>query len=86
SPSVFYILFWHLAVHMLYPYGYMDCTMQDALGNDHLVWCKGDRLEEQLVQVVRDSFRTTLMLVMLTEMMRSLDAALNLPVALVGRV
>ncbi|KPU79796.1 uncharacterized protein Dana_GF18054, isoform C [Drosophila ananassae] len=85
SPSIFYILFWRLAVQVLYPYAYMDCSLQDALANEQLVWSKGDRLEQQMLAMMRESFRTTIMLVMMMEMMHTLDAALNLPIALIGR-
>ncbi|XP_016991682.1 uncharacterized protein LOC108053507 [Drosophila rhopaloa] len=86
APSVFIVLFWRLSVQLLYPYGYMDCSLQEALGNENLIWSKGDRIEVQLLMLMRDSFRTTIVLVMMMEMLAWLDAALNLPMALAARL
>ncbi|XP_037728950.1 uncharacterized protein LOC119559885 [Drosophila subpulchrella] len=87
-PSMFCILIWRLAVQLLYPYGYMGCSLQEALNNEHLIWSKGDRLEAQMMMLMRDSLRTTLMLVIVMEMMSSVNEALNirLPMGLAVRL
>ncbi|XP_017007649.1 uncharacterized protein [Drosophila takahashii] len=79
-PSVFCILIWRLTVQILYPDGYMGCSLQEALHNEHLIWSKGDSMEVQVKMLMRDSFRTTLMLVILIEMMNTLDAFMNIPI------
>ncbi|KAH8251929.1 hypothetical protein KR038_011294, partial [Drosophila bunnanda] len=77
-PSLFFVLFWRLAVDVLYPYSYMDGFLEDALANEHLVWTPGSRITRHLLTVTRDAFRTILMMVMLMEMFQGLDAALAL--------
>ncbi|XP_052858318.1 uncharacterized protein LOC128266088 [Drosophila gunungcola] len=88
APSVFIVLFWRLSVQLLYPYGYMDCSLQDALANDNLIWSMGDRdrKEGQLLMLMRKSFRTTTMLVLMIELMAMLEAALNFPLDLAARL
>ncbi|XP_017124185.1 uncharacterized protein LOC108144052 [Drosophila elegans] len=86
APSVFIVLFWRLSVQLLYPYGYMDCSLQDALANDNLIWSMGDRMEVQLLKLMRKSFRTTTMLVLMMELMAMLEAALNFPLDLAARI
>jgi len=49
---MFCILIWRLAVQLLYPYGYMGCSLQEALDNEHLIWSKGDRLEAQMTMLM----------------------------------
>ncbi|XP_026839696.1 uncharacterized protein LOC113564860 [Drosophila erecta] len=67
----------------MYPYGYMDCSLQDALDNEHLIWNKGDRLENQMMMLIRESIRTTLLLVMMMEVMQTMNAAVNIPIPMV---
>ncbi|KAH8335742.1 hypothetical protein KR074_012623, partial [Drosophila pseudoananassae] len=82
SPSIFYVIFWRMAVQVLYPYAYMECSLQDALVNEQLVWSKGDGRELQMLAQVRETFQEALMLVMCMELLHCLNAAVNLPIAL----
>uniref|UniRef100_B3P8Q3 GG11093 n=2 Tax=Drosophila erecta TaxID=7220 RepID=B3P8Q3_DROER len=61
----------------------MDCSLQDALDNEHLIWNKGDRLENQMMMLIRESIRTTLLLVMMMEVMQTMNAAVNIPIPMV---
>ncbi|XP_043655052.1 uncharacterized protein LOC122621294 [Drosophila teissieri] len=83
APSIFFVLIWRLTVQMMYPYGYMGCSLQDALDNEHLVWNKGDRMENQLMMLIRDSIRTTLLFVLMIEVMQSMNEAVNIPIPMV---
>ncbi|XP_017020419.1 uncharacterized protein [Drosophila kikkawai] len=78
EPSLFFVLFWRLAVDVLYPYSYMDRSLEDALANEHLLWTPNSRFIRQLMSVARDAFQTILMMVMMMEMFQGLDAALDL--------
>ncbi|XP_030371208.1 uncharacterized protein LOC115621647 isoform X2 [Scaptodrosophila lebanonensis] len=65
-PSIFFILFWRIAVSVLYPYGYTDCFIQDVLA-DSMQPNKRELLHRRWFLNIRDSFQTTLMLVMMME-------------------
>ncbi|XP_017073628.1 uncharacterized protein LOC108109565 [Drosophila eugracilis] len=86
APSVIFVLMWRLNLQILYPYDYMGCSLQGALNNEHLIWSKGDPYELQMRMYLRDSFRTTLMLVLMMEMMQAVDAAINVPIPMVMAV
>nr|NP_001303542.1 uncharacterized protein Dmel_CG43844, isoform F [Drosophila melanogaster]ALI30627.1 uncharacterized protein Dmel_CG43844, isoform F [Drosophila melanogaster] len=78
SPSIFFILIWRITVQMMYPYGYMDCSLQDALDNEYLVWNKGDHRENQMM-LIRETVQTTLLLVLMIEVMLTF----NIPIPMV---
>jgi len=63
---------------MMYPYGYMDCSLQDALDNEYLVWNKGDHRENQMM-LIRETVQTTLLLVLMIEVMLTF----NIPIPMV---
>lgn len=62
----------------MYPYGYMDCSLQDALDNEYLVWNKGDHRENQMM-LIRETVQTTLLLVLMIEVMLTF----NIPIPMV---
>ncbi|EDX13853.1 GD20909 [Drosophila simulans] len=68
SPSTFFVLIWRITLQIMYPYGYMDCSLQDALDNEYLVWNKGDDRENQMM-LLRDTIQTSLLLVLMIELM-----------------
>jgi len=78
SPSIFFILIWRITVQMMYPYGYTDCSLQDALDNEYLVWNKGDHRENQMM-LIRETVQTTLLLVLMIEVMLTF----NIPIPMV---
>ncbi|XP_039493411.1 uncharacterized protein LOC120452980 [Drosophila santomea] len=84
APSIFFVLIWRLTVQMMYPYGYMGCSLQDALDNESLVWNKGDRMENQMMMLIRDSICTTLLLVLMMEVMQTINAAVNIPIPIMA--
>ncbi|XP_017058182.1 uncharacterized protein LOC108099298 isoform X1 [Drosophila ficusphila] len=86
SPSAIFVLFWRINVQLVYPYGYMDRSLEDALNDDNLVWSKGDRIERNLEWLLRDSFRTSVILVLMMEMLRFVDLAVNIPNAVLNRL
>ncbi|XP_016960035.1 uncharacterized protein LOC108031302 [Drosophila biarmipes] len=84
-PSMFCVLIWRLAVQFLYPYAYMNCSLQEALDNEHLIWSKGDRFEELLMILMRSSLRVTLMFVLMMEILTSVNEALGMRLPLAVR-
>ncbi|XP_017058183.1 uncharacterized protein LOC108099298 isoform X2 [Drosophila ficusphila] len=84
--SAIFVLFWRINVQLVYPYGYMDRSLEDALNDDNLVWSKGDRIERNLEWLLRDSFRTSVILVLMMEMLRFVDLAVNIPNAVLNRL
>ncbi|KAH8365042.1 hypothetical protein KR200_001654, partial [Drosophila serrata] len=80
-PSLFFVLFWRVAMDVLYPFSYMDRFLEDALANESLVWTPSTRIPRLLLTATRSAFRTILMMVMLMELFQGLDEALAMQAA-----
>ncbi|XP_017102913.1 uncharacterized protein [Drosophila bipectinata] len=76
-PNLFYILFWRLAVEFLYPYAYMECSLQDALLNEQLVWSKGSPKQQQMLLFAQETLQDFLMFVLILDLIQRLNAAID---------
>ncbi|XP_023164054.1 uncharacterized protein LOC111594821 [Drosophila hydei] len=81
APSIFFVLFWRIGVHLLYPYRYTNRSIQDALGDDNLVWVSSDRWqnEQVVVMLLRQSIENFLIFILIMEIMRSIQEGRNMP-------
>ncbi|XP_032293646.1 uncharacterized protein [Drosophila virilis] len=81
APSIFFVLFWRIGVHLLYPYRYTNRSIQDALGDDYILWVSSDRLQnEQLIMMLlRQSIENFLIFILIMEIMRSIHEGRELP-------
>ncbi|XP_017969129.1 uncharacterized protein LOC108660293 [Drosophila navojoa] len=80
SPSIFFVLFWRIGVHLLYPYRYTNRSIQDALGDDYLVWVSSDRSQnEQVVYtLLRQSLENFLIFILIMEVMHFIQVGRNM--------
>ncbi|XP_068156007.1 uncharacterized protein [Drosophila tropicalis] len=66
-PTLYLVLLWRMAIHMLYPFIYMNTTLQDALGADYAkMWIKTNRLYNPDMEL-KDSVKSCLLLAMIME-------------------
>ncbi|KAH8407037.1 hypothetical protein KR222_004340, partial [Zaprionus bogoriensis] len=69
SPSYFLVLFWRIAMQLLYPHGFIDNSLEEVLGDDTIVWVRTERMSKKIMlqALMRETLQKLLLVVMIME-------------------
>ncbi|KRG00091.1 uncharacterized protein Dwil_GK27849 [Drosophila willistoni] len=69
-PTTYLVLLWRISIHILYPFIYMNSSLQDALGADYKeMWSKPHRYHDEDLE---RSLKSCLLLAMVLEIIHSI--------------